>query len=259
LLPVLFALHLGRCTNLPGETMKNPRPPAPPARKVVTRAPHKTVRVLNLGGCLSAPVECESSFERDFVYRAALCPTVVHIAHQPFGLRSRGGRSYTPDFLVRHMDGTEVVVEVKPASNVAGYRAVFDDASAHLTERGVGFLVLTEEHIRRNKAHRRAALILRYRKSAPSVSSCDAVLQRLGSASAGLSMGELVTESLQTQEVVLHLAATKAVYLSHELSLDDDAIITLNQDSEKRNAIRTQSWFDAQGWGPGAGVDASLE
>jgi len=239
--------------------MNDTPPPAAPARRVVTRAPHKTVRVLNLGGCLSAPVECESSFERDFVYRAALCPTVVHIAHQPFSLRSKGGRSYTPDFLVRHSDGAEVVVEVKPTSRVAGYRTVFDEASTQLNERGMGFLVLTEDQLRRNKAHRRAALILRYRKTAPSRPSCDAVLELLRQAGVGLRLADLVTGSRQEQEVVLHLAATKAVYLSPDLPLDDDSIVTLNIDSEQRNAIRTESWFDAEGWRTRAGVDSCPE
>lgn len=236
--------------------MNDTPPPAAPARRVVTRAPHKTVRVLNLGGCLSAPVECESSFERDFVYRAALCPTVVYIAHQPFALRAKGGRSYTPDFLVRHSDGTEVVVEVKPASRVMSYQTVFDDASAQLNDRGMRFLVLTEAQLRRNKAHRRAALILRYRKTAPPRPSCDAVLRLLREAAAGLRLVDLVAGSRQAQEVVLHLAATKAVYLSPDLPLDDDSIVTLNIDTEQRNAIRTESWFDAEGWGTRAGVDS---
>jgi hypothetical protein len=204
-------------------------------------------------------VECESSFERDFVYRAALCPTVVHIAHQPFALRARGGRSYTPDFLVRHSDGTEVVVEVKPASRVAGYRTVFNDATEQLVERGVGFLVLTEEQIRRNKAHRRAALVLRYRKFTPAAQSCEAVLNRLRAADAAVSMADLVKGTQQAREVVFHMVATKAVYLSSELSLDDDAIVSLNQESGQRNEICTQSWFDAQRWGTGTGADSSPE
>lgn len=67
----------------------------PPARKVVTRAPHKTVRVLNLNGIFDRPVECESSLERDFVYRAALCPGVARLQHQPFGSSwSRDGPTF---------------------------------------------------------------------------------------------------------------------------------------------------------------------
>ena len=57
-----------------------------PARKVVTRSPARTVRLLHLPGLFKAPVECESSLERDFVYRASLCPGVADIRHQPFQL-----------------------------------------------------------------------------------------------------------------------------------------------------------------------------
>lgn len=101
----------------------------PSARKVVTRAPARTVRVLNLGGILHGPVECESSLERDFVYRAALCPSVVLIKHQPFRVNWAAGKHYTPDFLVRHRDGQVTVVEVKLAERAAAYRELFDRAA----------------------------------------------------------------------------------------------------------------------------------
>ncbi|MCR5883728.1 Tn7 transposase TnsA N-terminal domain-containing protein [Rhizobacter sp. J219] len=136
----------------------------PPARKVVTRSPARTVRILNLNGILDAPVECESTLERDFVYRAVLCSSVSRIRHQPFQLALTSGRKYTPDFLVTYRSGASTVVEVKLASKVAEYQEIFDQASRLLVARGISFVVLTESHIQRENQHRGAALILRYRK-----------------------------------------------------------------------------------------------
>lgn len=131
-----------------------------PARKVVTRAPGRTVRRINLPGIFDAPIECESSLERDFVLRAALCPSVAQLRHQPFHLALESGRRYTPDFLATSFSGTRWVVEVKQATRVSAYRSVFDEASAVLRERGFDFLVLTEEQIRSDRLHEQAALEL---------------------------------------------------------------------------------------------------
>ena len=97
---------------------------------MVTRSPTKTVRILNLSGVLDSPVECESTLERDFVYRAVLCPGLLRLRHQPFALKLSTGRTYTPDFLVKHRDGRLTVIEVKPRRKVSKYRDVFDEAAA---------------------------------------------------------------------------------------------------------------------------------
>lgn len=45
-----------------------------PARAVVTRAPGRTVHLVNLPSIFGQSIECESSLERDFVLRAAGWP-----------------------------------------------------------------------------------------------------------------------------------------------------------------------------------------
>jgi hypothetical protein len=216
----------------------------PPVRKVVTRAPSRTVRVLNLAGILDAPIECESSLERDFVYRAVLCPAVTQIRHQPFQLTLSSGRKYTPDFLVRHRRGPPTVVEVKPASKSSGYRAAFDEASIRLAERGVRFVLANDRAIRHNGAHERAALILRYRKALPEA----AVVARVLSAASGqgIAIGRLLDMTSASREAVLHLLAKRALVTSTSLSLAAKAKV--HQLGDNDYEVRIEDWFGLAPW-----------
>jgi hypothetical protein len=49
------------------------------SRKVVTRAPHREVGVVNAGWLLNHPVEHESHLERRFVMVALSCPVATHL------------------------------------------------------------------------------------------------------------------------------------------------------------------------------------
>ena len=138
----------------------------PSDRKVVQRTAPKTTRVVNLKGRLPWPVEGESSLERDFIRRAALNPLVVEIFYQPYRVPVAGGR-YTPDFLLKWVDGRRDVVEVKLRRKFAGYRSVFDEVSQMVAERGGRFLAADEHLIRAGNAHRRAGRVLRYLKGGP--------------------------------------------------------------------------------------------
>jgi hypothetical protein len=217
----------------------------PPARKVVTRAPSRTVRVLNLAGILDAPIECESSLERDFVYRAVLCPSITQIRHQPFQLTLSSGRKYTPDFLVRHRRGPPTVVEVKPASKSSGYRAAFDEASHRLAERGVRFVLANDRAIRHNGAHERAALILRYRKALPEAVVVARVLSA-ASGPDGIAIGRLLDATSAPREAVLHLLAKRALVTSSSLSLTAKAKV--HQLGDNDHEVRIEDWFGLAPW-----------
>ncbi len=221
---------------------------SPPARKVVSRSPAKTVRVLNLRGIWDSPVECESTLERDFVYRLALCPGVMRCKHQPFRLKLASGHIYTPDFLASHRDGTSTVVEVKPKEKVADYLRVFDEAKARLSERGFSFVVLTEERIRANKAHERASLILRYRKTEPDRQVLDRIRSVLQERDNTMSINALLTRADAPIEALFHLIAIRAVVPSRDLLIAGDARVRLFNESENHRAFRTESWFGVSPW-----------
>ncbi len=83
-------------------------------RKVVTRAPHREVGVVNPAWLLDHAVEHESHLERRFIMVALACPVVLDIVHQPLQLtlvvdsgQGPTERKYTPDFRLTLADGTE--------------------------------------------------------------------------------------------------------------------------------------------------------
>ncbi|MFA6262461.1 MAG: TnsA endonuclease N-terminal domain-containing protein [Bacteroidia bacterium] len=222
--------------------------PDAPARKVVSRSPVRTVRIINLPGLFNKPVECESSLERDFVYRAALCPGVVGIRHQPFKLTLASGRRYTPDFLAYHADGSHVVVEIKRAAKVSGYRATFDEAARVFLARSMRFAVFDERAVRERKGHRRAALILRYRKWTAADESKARILDVVADFPNGITLNSLCARSDAAREDVFHLLATRALFCSRLLELSDGALITSPVLKETNHEHRIEGWFGSASW-----------
>jgi hypothetical protein len=214
-----------------------------PARKVVSRSPVRTVRRLNLPGIFDRPIECESSLERDFVLRAALCPSVCQLQHQPFRLELSSGRRYTPDFLVSYQSGARVVVEVKLNDRMDRYADVFADARSLLAARDIGFLVLTEVQIRSRRVHERAAMLLRYRKMHVDPSVRERVLTQLASHPGGLTLVTLQKRCDAARTDVLSLAAARAIRADSALSLDDDSRFFPNISMEADHEIRLENWF----------------
>lgn len=219
-----------------------------PARKVVSRSPVRTVRVLNLPGIFPSPVECESSLERDFVFRAALCPGVAHLRHQPFQLKLRSGKRYTPDFLVRHLDGSHTVIEVKLGQKIERYRATFDDAAEQLRERSFRFAVVDESGIRERKAHERAARVLRYRKAAVEPALRQRVLSSIAPCQEGVSIDALKERAGASREDLFHLIAARHLRSSRLLPLDGSALLFPFQSPEICHEHRIENWIGAAEW-----------
>jgi len=232
----------------------------PPARKVVTRAPWRTVRLLNMPGLFPAPVECESSLERDFVYRAALCPWIADLRHQPLRLELPEGRWYTPDFLVRHTDDSTCLVEVKPLSKVDRNAAMFDQAASALRGQGFGFLVLTEREIRRNRAHERASYILRHRKSVFGADESRRVVDLLSGAQSGsLDIAALCLRAQVSVGCVLHLLASRRLVASRVHEIHTGACVAAVNGKDTHHAVHVHEWFDAQEWSAHTGADTSTQ
>ena len=230
----------------------------PPARKVVSRSPIRTVRLINLPALLDSPVECESSLERDFVYRAVLCPSLTRLRHQPFQFKLGAGRTYTPDFLVVERDGRSKVVEVKPGSKVAGYRAVFDEVTYRLSARQIDFLVLSDEDIRRRKVHERAALILRYRKVSPPADEIARVLSALADNGGALAFNALLYRARVQMHVVLHLIAQRTLVTSRDLPVQGASLVSLAINLEIQHAVHLESWFGVAPWRAHSGSDPAV-
>lgn len=198
----------------------------PSNRKIVTRSPSRTVRIINLPSLLPAPVEAESSLEADFVQRAALIPGVVALIAQPF-LLPVSPKGYTPDFLLSYSCcDHKAIIEIKVARKVARYQPLFDRAAAFLKEKGYAFYVVTEKVLRRENVDHRVSQILRYAKSSFSSAETSRAVQVLVAYPQGLPIGTLRNKAGVSRELILHLIACRRLTTGPRLLTDDAAVIS---------------------------------
>lgn len=224
-------------------------------RKVVKRSPARTVVMLNFPGLLDHPVEAESSFEKDFICKAALCQGLTDLRHQPFKIRLRNGGYYTPDFLAV-VDGAHCVVEVKLRSKISKYHDTFDEAAQQLQTHGLRFYVVHEGSLRRGAVHVRAAHILRYGKAVYPAVACRRALDCMASSPLGIPIGVLRARADTSNEVILHLLARRAISIGPELHLDDEAMVFPFRPLEMSNEDQFGCWFGVAPWGKDAGAGA---
>lgn len=136
-----------------------------PARPVVKRSPHRNVGVIAAPWLQPNLIEWESHLERSCIYASIALWVVKKVVHQPFRvpihLNDREC-SYYPDFAVTLLDGTEIVIEVKPKKFVEENALRFNQAADWLSSRGIVFVVLTEIELRHRAWEHVYPLFLRY-------------------------------------------------------------------------------------------------
>lgn len=217
----------------------------PAKRKVVQRSPAHTVRLLHLPHLQEAPVEADSSVERDFVLIASLYPSIKSIQHQPFTL-TLGAGSYTPDFLLQFQDMSKTVVEVKPTSKIPQFESVFAQAKEQLAQHRMVFMVARDTLLRKDHMAERAMKIRRYAKNRCHAKDQERALNMLQQHPAGLPIGRML-QSQVSQATLFYLIAHRRIAVDAELNIDDDAIISLPkaQPKEVCHALHFAQWLDA--------------
>ena len=224
-----------------------------PARKVVTRAPPRTVRILNLNGVLPHPVEAESKLEADCVRVAALSPVTRSIVSQAFRLPV-SPKGYVPDFLITTLGRLHLVIEVKLERKVSDYVDLFDRAAEHLAAKGFVFAVATEKALRRERIHERAQLILRYSKATYSGEEKSRALACVSSAAKGIALGSVVKKAQVRREVIFHLISRKLLSTGRKLSIDDSAIVTAPAAADCSEMLTLMRWLSVEPWPIGTQV-----
>lgn len=220
-----------------------------PARKIVKRAPSRTVRLLNLKGLLPHPVEAESTLEAHYVRRAALSPTTTDVIAQPFVLPV-SPNGYTPDFLqVNQPIDCKAVIEVKPEKKIKKYADLFDRSAELLKANGYVFYVLTDRHLCKDKIHERSLLLRRYAKARFAEIERLKVVATLREYEHGLAIGSLVRKSKSCRELIIHLVARKIFTTGPRLMIDNSAVVRLPEFSRLDEAMTLDRWFNAKPWG----------
>ncbi|TNE65434.1 MAG: hypothetical protein EP335_05820 [Alphaproteobacteria bacterium] len=135
------------------------------ARKVITRGP---IRVVGKFPSLKSGrmLHWESQLERDRFRMLEFDPDVKSFREQPFSLQLEvDGETcrYTPDIEVIRRNRV-VVEEVKPASRLSGYDALFEEAAKVLAGSGRHFEVHTDESMRQGAYIANITFLLPYRQ-----------------------------------------------------------------------------------------------
>lgn len=214
-------------------------------RKVVTRAPHREVGIVNAGWLLDHPVQHESHLERRFIIAALSCPVVCDIQHQPFTLQlSEAGspRKYTPDFLITFRDSTSLVVEVKPEAYLKRHEERLHAAEQVLQAQGQRFFVATDKLIDGKDLSGRAMLLMRYGRMHCTEVEIQERLNVLGRVGQNIvSVQQLVDDGLP-EEMVWSLVARHHCHVPSDFQIDRTQAITITPYAGDCHDY-FQSWF----------------
>lgn len=218
-----------------------------PARRLIKPTTPRTVHLLNLRGILPAPVQSEAKTESAFVLLAALCPATTSIASQPERL-ALPGKTYTPDYLVRTVDGGASYWEVKLEARIAKYRGIFGLAAAHLAERASPFFIVSEKTLYGGAVHLAARLVMRYAKASFPDVEVIKVINHMRSAPNGASIEELTTRLHATKELIFHLIARRLITFKETVSTAPTTRLIHPDFMEMKNALHLANWFGVSAW-----------
>jgi hypothetical protein len=206
-------------------------------RKVVTRAPHREVGLVNPAWLLDHAVEHESHLERRFIISALACPVLVDIVHQPMTLTlpavaDAKPQTYTPDFKLRLRDGTVIIVEVKPQKFVAKHASMLLQAEQLVRAEGYRFLTVTDAHIDGNELAARSMLLMRYGRLQFGDADAKANLDLLrGACQGSASVHQLVSRGL-SHDAIWNMVARHQCRVPADFSIDADQTITMTEIQE---------------------------
>ena len=192
-------------------------------RKVVTRAPHREVGIVNAGWLLDHPVQHESHLERRFIMAALSCPVVRDIAHQPFtlALEAAGATGkYTPDFLITFADSSTLVVEVKPQAYLKRHESRLHAAAQALQLQGHPFFLATDALIDGHGLSARAMLLMRYGRMPVTEERTNAVLQLLSRTKQTEMSAQALVEQGATFEEVWAMVARHQWHVPADFRID---------------------------------------
>lgn len=200
-------------------------------RKVVTRAPHREVGIVNPAWLLDHEVEHESHLEKCFIMVALSCPVVVDIVHQPLEiwLGPNETEKYTPDFQVTFRDGDSVIIEVKPNVFVQEHAERLNAAESQLRAGNQKFLVVTDKHIDANGLSARAMLLMRYGRLQFSDAEALMCQQLLKDQCDGSATVKALVEQGVSEELIWNLVASHNFRIPAGLSIDPSETVSINQ------------------------------
>lgn len=217
-------------------------------RKIVKRAPHREVGVINAAWLLDHAVEHESHLERRFVIAALACPVVKDIVHQPLTITLGNGdktERYTPDFKIVFNDGGKLIVEVKPEIFLHKHSEKLQRVERQMRADGLRFLVITDTMIDSQALAARALLLMRYGRLRFTDEEAMQALQAMRRVCDGSSsVKDLVADGL-SEALVWNLVARHHCRVPVDFTVDTEQKIYVDA-VEGDNHDYFRSWFGTE-------------
>ncbi|MFT7775344.1 Tn7 transposase TnsA N-terminal domain-containing protein [Roseateles sp.] len=225
-----------------------------PARRVVTRSPHKNVGVVCCPWLQVDPIEFESIMERWFLTVAVLLPRLQRIEHQPFRLElppredSTKPTTYVPDFLLTFDSGEQVVIEVKPSAFLKKHHAKLTAAADALRAQEKTFFVITEKNLRSAGPMADAMQIRRIARGEFPDADVARTLAVLADESGYVAAGELSARAGVGRDVVAWLVGRRLVGTKAPRVVDDATLLIHLDKEDCHAALSVGRWFAATPW-----------
>lgn len=212
-----------------------------PARKVVTRSPHRRVGYIPCSWLQPDHIAYESLLEASFVRIALLCPHLQRIRHQPLRLEL-GDKlgTYTPDFLLRCHGLKYLVVEVKPSDHIAKHQETLNAAKEKLHELGYEFIICTEQNIHANERAELASQILRQARSFIPHDVTSHLVEQLSGVTYPISAMDLAHKLATTVDRVMYLVGRRYLRLAPDLCTDE--LYYLGKGGDDHGSVSARAW-----------------
>ena len=227
-----------------------------PARQVVKPTTHRSVGIVNVSWLQPDGIPHESELEAAFIRYAVLCPAVREISDQPFQLpwtdAAGADRAYVPDFQVTLLDGTKVVVEIRPARFIEKDREKFDAAARLLGQKRIDFIVISDELLPK-ELQVLTRLLLRSARGelgADLITRADELVARAGIG--GLAWNEALASGIAERDWH-HLLGRRRFVSDTGLSLRPTSRLHQPLDwpgARDHERLQFDRWFGCQAWRP---------
>lgn len=246
-----------------------------PARAIIKRAPHRSVGAISALWLQSESIEWESQLERRCIFASIAFWGTAKISHQPFRIPLQlGHRSskYVPDFLVELVDGSKIVIEVKPFVYVEKHRERLNNACGWLAHKGIGFVVLTDKQLDHPAWQHTVPMLLQCARWDIDMDIRAQILMRLSDAGGRLLLRDLVDGAdVKTKIPVLHMLGRREIHCDPRSWQGDETEISLfpnathdtfqQGDQHECKPDATDSffkWFGVTQWGADSGLQEGI-
>jgi hypothetical protein len=223
-----------------------------PQRAVITRSPHRVVGAVPIPWLQAQAVHHESHLEHCFIYAVCLFGGARALTHQGSAIDLPAGHRYHSDFLVRFLDGSELLVEIKPRAFLGRVEARLNAVASCYHTQHRTFAVVTDAELLLPCFECLAPLAFHYARYEFPKPQLDQLLQRVHALGRRCLIADLIDpHEPATRPPILHLIGRGRLRVSPTSWCGDHspvAITSFVDDGEIDVAHLFLRWLGARPW-----------